>query len=294
MNKRRKNILSLAVAFLSAHFPTAVFLAVTLLTMAFLAAAAVLLPFPSTALADGYEGNYVVDNAGLLSYQDADILESRAKELSEKYHANVVILTENEYGDSSQSALQLAGQNTEIEFEYAYVGEYYDEVYGVNNDGIICYVNMGDRFVIIDSTGKIQDAFDLERLDEIRDDVTYYLGSGNYGRAFERYLADVDEGFKSEGVMKRTFRIFSAIGAAVVSALAVGVSKSKMNTAKKQTKANRYQKPGSMKLTRSSDIYLYSNVRRVKRSTERRSSGGGGGHFTTSGGGSHTSSGGHF
>jgi hypothetical protein len=70
-----------------------------------------------------------------------------------------------------------------------------------------------------------------------------------------------------------------------------------MNTARKQTRANRYQKPGSMKLTRSSDIYLYSSISRVKRSNERRTSGGGGGgggHFTTSGGGSHTSSGGHF
>jgi uncharacterized protein len=277
MNKRRTKILGLAVAFLAAAF--------------------ILLPPSSKAFAEGYKGEYVVDNAGLLSYDDADRLESWAKDLSQKHRANVVILTENEYGDSSQSALQNAGANTEIEFEYAYVGEYYDEAYGVNKDGVICYVNMADRFVVIDSTGKIQRTFDGRSLDEIRDDVIYYLSAGYYNEAFERYLTDVDEVFDEETMLKRTFRIFSAVGSAVVSALVVGVSKSKMNTARKQTRANRYQKPGSMKLTRSSDIYLYSNISRVKRSNERRTSGGGGGgggHFSTSGGGSHTSSGGHF
>lgn len=264
------------------------------LTAAFLTAAFIIFPFSSTVLAEGFKGRYVVDNAELLSYQEAEELERKAQALSEEYNANVAILTENELGVSSASALQRAGQNRDVDVEHAYVGEYYDEKYGVNEAGIICYVDMGERYIILDSTGSIERLFDMERLDDIREDITGYLASGYYARAFDQYLLGVEDGFESEGMLKRTFRFFSAIGSAVVSALTVGISKSKMNTAKKQTRANRYQKPGSMKLLRSSDIYLYSNISRVRRSTERRTGGGGGGHFTSSGGGHHTSSGGHF
>ena len=256
-------------------------------------AAAMTLPLTDQVFAASE--TYVVDNAALLTNTEFEEIEELAAQLSEKYSANIVILTENTLGETSQDALQKAGSNTEINVENAYVAEYYDEFYGVNEAGVICYVNMSDRLVDLDSTGSIEKLFDYERLSDIREDMTYFLSSGNYAQGFRSYLAGVDEGFKSEGAVRRMFRIFSAVGAAIVSAIAVSVSKSKLNTARKQTQANRYQKPGSMQLTRQQDIYMYSTMNRVKRATEReRTGGGGGGSFHSSGGGSHTSSSGHF
>ena len=248
----------------------------------------------SLASVFGTDKTYVVDNAGLLDSGQVQKLEAKARELSEKYKANIVILTENALGQTSSTALQKAGQNTEISAEYAYVAEYYEEVYGAGKDGIICYVNMNDRFVDIDSTGSIQSTFDHKRVSEIREDIMPWLSNGKYASAFDEYLDGVEDGFGAEGRFKLMFRTIGAFGAAIVAAIGVGISKSGLKTARVQNQAMKYEKPGSMDLTKRSDIYMYSTMNRVRRQTERSSSGGGGGSFHSSSGSSHTASGGHF
>ena len=67
-----------------------------------------------------------------------------------------------------------------------------------------------------------------------------------------------------------------AIGAALGFAAVQGM-KAQLKSVHKAGSAANYVRPGSMNLTGKQDLFLYSNVNRVKRETKSSSSGGGGG-----------------
>ena len=74
-----------------------------------------------------------------------------------------------------------------------------------------------------------------------------------------------------------------------------GKLRNSMNTAIKRTEATEYIDQSSFYLTRSQDMFMYSNTTRTAIPTETRSGGGGGSSIhTSSGGHSHSGGGGHF
>ncbi len=66
----------------------------------------------------------------------------------------------------------------------------------------------------------------------------------------------------------------------VVAFIATGVMRSKLKSVRSRTGAREYTRPGSMQLTRSSDLFLYRTLdrRRKPQQTSSGSRGGGGRH----------------
>ena len=137
------------------------------------------------------------------------------------------------------------------------------------------------------------------------------LKNGNYYEAFDVALDNVEKFLKqaatgepysydnkvpSEPMSKKTFTILSVIEFFVALLFGKGYAsnlRASMNTAVKRTEATEYIDKSSFALTRSQDMFLYSNVTRTPIPTETRSGGGSSIH-TSSGGHSHSGGGGHF
>lgn len=84
------------------------------------------------------------------------------------------------------------------------------------------------------------------------------------------------------------------IGAALGIAVVQGM-KAQLKSVRKEKSAANYVRPGSMNLTGKQDLFLYSNVNRVKRETKSSSSGGGGSStHRSSSGTTHGGGGGKF
>ena len=85
-----------------------------------------------------------------------------------------------------------------------------------------------------------------------------------------------------------------ALGASLVLALVIVlVMKASMNTAIKKTTSHEYVRSGSMNLTEKRDVYMYSNVSKVKVESNSSSSGGSTTR-TSSSGSTHSGTGGRL
>lgn len=111
-----------------------------------------------------------------------------------------------------------------------------------------------------------------------------YLTDGEYYTAFDRYADRVE--YEINQVLEYgpneppSYAIPIGIGCGlIIGIVTVCVMKHGMKTTRQEAMANNYIKDGSFKLTRSSDVFLYSQVTRTKISTDSGSSGSsGGGH----------------
>ena len=91
--------------------------------------------------------------------------------------------------------------------------------------------------------------------------------------------------------------LLSLVIGVVVAAVSVLIMRASMNTKRMQYSASDYMNPGSFHLRTQQDIFLYSNVTKVRRQENNNSSGGGGGGssvHTSSSGRSHGGGGGKF
>lgn len=251
----------------------------------------------------------IVDDAGLLSETEREDLESIARQLSERYSVDVVIVTIN----------SLNGKTSE-----SYADDYYDDNgYGYGNDysGILLLLSMEYRDWAISTCGEgiyaltdysVQDVF--SQISGYLSQDLYYLAFSTYLDALKPYLdayrsgkpIDGDIGdYEGPGIyipgtqdnvhyfeptrdflwyIKRIGIAF-AIGL-VVALIVLLILRSQMNTAKPQRGAASYLLPGSYRVELQRDIFLYSQVRKVRK-TENSSSGGGSSVHRSSSGRSH-------
>ena len=242
----------------------------------------------------------IVDDAGLLTEKEVSALDERARELAEKYDIDVVIVT-----------LQtLNEKNCE-----AYADDYYDENgYGIGSDysGVLLLLSMEYRDWAISTTGKAILALPDSSIQSVFSDISPFLSENAYYLAFNRYMDALEACFEAYvsgvpieestynsgevGVTEETpirlnqyakrigFAFLIGIVAALVSLL---IMRSKMNTVKPQTGAQSYIKSGTYSLEKQQDIFLYSQVRKVRRSETTASSGSGSSVHRSSSGRSH-------
>ena len=242
----------------------------------------------------------IVDDAGLLAEKEESALDERARELAEKYDIDVVIVT-----------LQtLNEKNCE-----AYADDYYDENgYGIGSDysGVLLLLSMEYRDWAISTTGKAISALPDSSIQSVFSDISPFLSENAYYLAFNRYMDALEACFEAYvsgvpieestynsgevGVTEETpirlkqyakrigFAFLIGIVAALVSLL---IMRSKMNTVKPQTGAQSYIKSGTYSLEKQQDIFLYSQVRKVRRSETTASSGSGSSVHRSSSGRSH-------
>lgn len=223
----------------------------------------------------------VVDNADLLSDAEEAALRSRLDEISEKYLADVVVLTVNSLDDKSP-------------MEYA--DDYYDyNGYGMgtNNDGLLLLVSMESRDWWISTCGSCIDAFDDSTIESIGELIVSDLGNENYADAFDTfadecayYLDGYINGFPfPTGMMI----VISLVVGLIVALIGTGIMKGQLKSVRAQAAAFDYVKKGSLDVALAREFFLYRNVSITKKDTDSGSSthksssgtthGGGGGKF---------------
>ena len=220
----------------------------------------------------------LVDAADLLTQTQENDLLARLDRLSGELQADVVIVTLESCGGYSPDDV---------------IEEYYDQYgfgYGTNRDGVVLLLSMAERDWRILSNGLAADAITPSEIDEIGERIVDELSAGEYYEAFLEFAdlcAYEIEGERSGFPFRfgRNLLISLAIGFAVAF-IATGIMRSRLRSVRSQTGAREYTVPGSMKLTRSNDLFLYRTVDRTRKpqQTASGSRGGGGGGRHVGGG----------
>ena len=164
-----------------------------------------------------------------------------------------------------------------------YTEDYYDDN-GYADDGVMLLIDMDERQWWITGTGKGADIFTSSVIDTIGDLMEDDLTNGDYAAAFETYIDKCIYYVESPFEAGTSLLIGLVIGL-IVALIVTGIWRAQLKSVRSQAAAANYLKPGSLLITGSQDLYLYSTVTKVKRqqsssgSSSGRSHSGGGGRF---------------
>ncbi len=235
----------------------------------------------------------LVDNAGLLSAEDAAALSAKLDEISTRQQFEVAVVTVN---------------STEGKTPQAYADDFYDYNgygYGENDDGCLLLVSMEERDWYITAYGFGSTAITDAGREYMSEQFLPYLSDGDYAEAFSEFadLCDdyvrqaktgepYDIGNMPNPIGVGTVIIISVIFGLLAAFIPVLIMKAKLKSVHFQSTADNYIRDNSLNITTSHDTFLYSNVARTERPTQN-SSGGSSGH-TSSSGRTHTGGGGKF
>ena len=228
----------------------------------------------------------VNDGEGLLTSGEAAELEQLYGEYARDYGFTPILVTT----DSFQ------GYDAET-----YAGAYYD-THGYPYDGILLLVSLSEGQWYILTNGICADVISDWDAESIGEDVVSYLREGDYYGAFAafpelaaRYFSGSSMSIgiiggadgptavfvTTERNFGKTIGISMAVGI-LIALIVVGIMAYKMKSVRPQNSAGDYIRPGSMHLTQSRDIFLYSHVHRTPKPKNNSS---GGGHSGGSRGG---------
>ena len=216
------------------------------------------------ALADT-EKNLIHDDADLLTDAEQTQLQQKAAQISNEYRIELTILTVSTTN----------GHTTQ-----RYAERYYQQNgLGTGRGWYICTYAEG------------YDAVSDDRTAELMEDVTPQLSKGKYADAFHTYLdlmaAELKDYRETTPDEVLIFVVIALGVGALVGLITVLIMRSGMKSAVYQHGAREYIVNGSYDLTHHQDIFLYSHVTKVRRSSSSSSgsrggsgrSGGSGGSF---------------
>ena len=221
-------------------------------------------------------GDWVTDEAGLLTDQQISQLSQRAAALAQSSGVGVYIRTVDDYAD-----------------------------YGFTDVETASYTLYGDKAELLfpdSALQQLEDGF----LDDFRNDDWYggfcdyidgcagllsgksYTGSDSDYAYSPGHDADVDPGFSAPSLL-RNLGIALMISC-VIALIVCLILKAKMRSVRRQTEARAYVTPAGLHLTRRDDVYTHTTTtrRKIERDNDHHS-GSGGSSF--SGGGGHGRSG---
>lgn len=230
----------------------------------------------------------LVDEASLLTRQEETDLRQLLDETSQRQQVDIVIVTVDELDGASPMV---------------FADDYYDQN-GYGPDGILLLVSMQDRDWWVSTTGYGITAVTDAGLEYMSDQFVPYLSDGEYAQAFDTYARLCDEfltqartghPYDSHNLPKEPFAlgltlIIALVIGLVVALIATGIMKGQLKSVRQQAKADDYVLPGSIRITRARDLFLYSHIDRREKpkqsggssthmSASGRSHGGGGGRF---------------
>ena len=230
------------------------------------------------------QGDYIDDQADLISDTVEQTLDLHAQRIRTEYGYEIGIVTRND----------LAGLLIED-----YADNYYENGYYARN-AVFLFVDMGSRETWILTNGDADILFDDgDGLEKLFDSFSDDLRNGQYEQAFSAYYNEIDtalaldrdgqsysDGYVTEhetdyGSRAPTKLVtYIAIGVGVglvIAGIIFAVCLFGMKTARSKAAAGEYVKPGSFALTHSSDLYLYTTTTRVRIQSNSGSSGRSGG-----------------
>lgn len=232
----------------------------------------------------------IQDDSGLLTDTDVVRLEEIYSECAQDHGFTPALVTTDSFG--GLSAEEFAGQ-------------YYD-IMGYPEDGILLLVSLEEGQWYILTNGACYDRISDWDAENIGEEIASMLRSGAYYAAFLKFpelAADVFEANEAADVWEeepeevsvvtkkasgKTIAICMGVGM-LIGLIVVGIMAAGMKSVRKQNNATDYVRAGSMHVTQSRDIFLYSHVTRTAK--PKNNSSGGGSH---SGGGSRGGAGGRI
>ncbi len=261
----------------------------------------------------------LVDDADLLTAAEEATLRQQLDEIASRQKLDVVVVTVDDLdGKTAQD----------------FADDYFDDNgygQGSAHDGILLLVSMADRDWHISTCGFGITAVTDYGLDDLSDRFLPSLSRGRYADAFrifaERcdelvtlaragtpfdcptragsgYDSDTDTVYAALSIGERlhylplgTFALGSLVIGFVIALIAVSVMKGKLKSVRLQAAATDYVRPGSMNLTESQDLFLYTHTTRTARPRDNDHGGSGGGGSSThvsSSGTTHGGGGGKF
>ena len=221
---------------------------------------------------------FVLDDAGLLTQQEAAELSGTLSRLSDTYDAQIVVVT----------IPSAEGNDPDSIVEY-----FYDNMgigYGENYDGVLLLVCMDPREYRILSNGYCAAAINTGAIDDIGNAIVNDLSGGDYAEAFEG-IADKCEYYLDGYLNGFPFDFGISIGIALLIGVLVGqivgkVLKGQLKTVHRVNQAKNYVKPGSMNLQTQNDVFLYRDIRRTPKPRDNNTRSSSGGSSRSVGGGS--------
>lgn len=243
--------------------------------------------FVVTAYAD-FQNPSIVDDAGYLMQSELSSLSKELDKVREKYSFEVAIYTES---DMTSSTAQASADDI---YDYNGYGA------GEDDDGILLYICSDTREYHFTTHGEGLKYFNSNGLKYLESKVVPYLSEDDYYEAFEIFIETTDEllqmakdGKPYNEKQYSTKYLIGVIIAALlipllVAYLMMNKKLKKMKTAEENDYAANYIKPGSIKLSLSRDLFLYSRITKTEKtksgsethtSSSGRTHGGRGGSF---------------
>lgn len=247
------------------------------------------------------QGNHVVDNTSRLSDYEISQINDFMDDLSNEYDVDILVYFTDDYTDNI--SLQAA--------------DYFESLGYSNGFTFIVNFNISEYDIVIMGDAQILSGYIEEGMDYIYNNLAngdFYSACVSFGNwidySYQSYYGyDDQQGQIDDEPVEETSQsdtLFTKLGIAaggggIVSVIAMLILNGQLKTEGKKTNATNYAKPGSFKMNRVGDIFLYRNVIRHPRpKMEDRNNNNhhfhGGGSFTTghsSSGHSFSSSGGH-
>ena len=235
-----------------------------------------------------FENPSIVDEAGYLMQSELDSLSKELDKVREKYDFEVAIYTESDMTSSTAEA------SADDIYDYQGYGA------GENDDGIMLYICSDTREYHFTTHGKGLKYFNPNGLAYLESKVVPHLSGNDYYEAFEEYIETTDEllqmakdGNPYNEKQYSMKYLFGVIIVCLIAPLLIAFwmmkrKLKKMKTAVENDYAANYIKPGSMNLTTSRDLFLYSRITKTERpksssgthtSSSGRTHGGRGGSF---------------
>lgn len=238
----------------------------------------------------------ITDDAQLLTAEQLSELSARARELTAQYQTDFVIVTVNSLGGKSPKQ---------------YANDFYDDNncgFGPDRDGILLLLAMDSRdYYFLTNGAPTQKLAQAGGIATLENKIVPHLSDGNYALAFGVFLdtaaAIVDDPTSIPGASYNDDFIYigfddvptaadrwQRVGLFAVLGLIAGfvttfIMKRGMKTARAKNLATDYVRPGSFKLTRKMDLYLYRTRTRVRVQSSNSSGGGGRSGGSRGGGG---------
>lgn len=233
----------------------------------------------------------LVDKANLIDEADEKRLLERLDSLSEQYQFDFVAAT-----------VKTTGGKEIVEFSDDYF-DYNGFGYGKDDSGVALIISMNPRIVYISGCGEGTKYFDYDDAQEIIDVFYGDLKAGNYAAVVDTFIDEAQRSveFGRNGV-PFSYRLQTllpnwmvtllapvVIGIALAFATVSFMTKGLKSVRKKESAAD-YVVPGSMRLTRNEDVFLYSNVSKTAKVQDSSDSSSGSSYGSS---GSHESSSGN-
>ncbi len=208
-----------------------------------------------TVLADTESSvSRVFDADELLTYEEVSSLQTKLDALSLKYNCDIIVAT----------TPSLEGYDVE---------EYSDALYKAANygmgeykDGFMLLICLEYRDWALTSYGNAGEKFTDAKITYVRENIMPHLSDDEFYEAFDTFADSCEYVLANHGKTTTTFNslwiVVAIVIGIIIAFITVLIMKSQLKSVRSQPAANNYLKNGSLNITHSRDIFLYSTISR--------------------------------